>query len=281
MLATKQKIRLARAAARLVNGARRGFGAGDNTEVRRDGLNWRLELGEGIDFAIYLLGAFERSTQRQYGRILKPGDVALDIGANIGAHTLPISRLVGTTGYVHAFEPTAFAFAKLEANIARNDQLAERIKANQILLSDGGADTPPAALAASWPLGRRAGGHPLHGGHDMTTTGAQVETLDCYMARENVARIDFIKLDVDGNECQVLRGGMQTLQRFRPPIILELAPYIFSQDENSFEAFVGLLLGAGYRLSRAPGGALLPRDAAALARKIPDGFSINAWAMPA
>ena len=115
----------------------------------------------------------------------------------------------------------------------------------------------------------------------MTTAGAQVETLDCYMARENVARIDFIKLDVDGNECQVLRGGMQTLQRFRPPIILELAPYIFSQDENSFEAFVGLLLGAGYRLSRAPGGALLPRDAAALARKIPDGFSINAWAMPA
>jgi len=281
MLSTKQKIRIARTAARVVTGVRRGFGAGDNAKVRRDGLNWQLELGEGIDFAIYLLGAFERTTQRQYGALLKPGDVALDIGANIGAHTLPISRLVGDTGFVHAFEPTAFAYAKLKANIARNAVLAERIQANQTLLSDGAQDAPPAALAASWPLGERPGGHPMHGGHDMTTAGASVDTLDGYVARAEIARIDFIKLDVDGNECQVLRGGFESLQRFRPPIILELAPYIFSRGENSFASFIKLLRDAGYQLMRAPAGAPLPSDAAALSRAIPDGFSINAWAMPA
>ncbi|MEE8172071.1 MAG: FkbM family methyltransferase [Alphaproteobacteria bacterium] len=281
MISTKQKIRLASAAARLVTGVRRSFGAGGDAEVRRGGLNWRLELGEGIDFAIYLLGAFERATQRQYGRLLKPGDVAFDIGANIGAHTLPISRLVGAAGCVHAFEPTAFAFAKLKANIARNADLAERIKACQILLSDGGGDAPPAALAASWPLGGRPGGHPVHGGHDKTTAGAAAETLDSYVAREGIERIDFIKLDVDGKECHVLRGGQDTLRRFHPPIILELAPYIFSGGENSFEAFIGLLRDAGYRLLRSPGGAALPPDAAALAHTIPDGASINAWAMRA
>ena len=281
MLSTKQKIRLARTAARAVTGVRRGFGAGENAGVRRDGLNWRLELGEGIDFAIYLLGAFERATQRQYGRLLKPGDVALDIGANIGAHTLPISRLVGAAGSVHAFEPTAFAFAKLKANMGRNAALEGRIKANQILLSDTAEEAPPPTLAASWPLGARPGGHPVHGGHDMTTAGAAAETLDAYVARESIQRIDFIKLDVDGNECQVLRGGRETLRRFRPPIILELAPYVFSNGENSFETFIALLMDAGYRLMRAPGGALLPPDAAALARTIPSGASINAWAMPA
>jgi len=279
MLSTKQKIRLARTAAHVVRGVRRGIGAGEVAEVRRGGLNWRLDLGEGIDFAIYLLGSFERGTQRQYGRLLKPGDVALDIGANIGAHTLPISRLVGTAGCVHAFEPTVFAFNKLQINMARNTDLAPRIKARQILLSDLSADTPPAALAASWPLGVRPGGHPVHGGHDMTTAGAAAETLDSYVAREEIERIDFIKIDVDGNECQVLRGGKDTLRRFHPPIILELAPYVFSGSENSFEAFIDLLRDAGYKLLRSPGGDALPQDAAALGRIIADGASINAWAM--
>ena len=279
MLSTKQKIRLARTAAHVVRGVRRGIGAGEVAEVRRGGLNWRLDLGEGIDFAIYLLGSFERGTQRQYGRLLKPGDVALDIGANIGAHTLPISRLVGTAGCVHAFEPTVFAFNKLQINMARNTDLAPRIKARQILLSDLSADTPPAALAASWPLGVRPGGHPVHGGHDMTTAGAAAETLDSYVAREEIERIDFIKIDVDGNECQVLRGGKDTLRRFHPPIILELAPYVFSGGQNSFETFINLLRDTGYRLMRSPGGAALPQDAAALGRIIADGASINAWAM--
>ncbi len=281
MMSTRQKIRLAAAAARLVTGVRRTVGASDNAEVRRGGLNWRLELGEGIDFAIYLLGAFERATQRQYRRLLKPGDVALDIGANIGAHTLPIARLVGAAGSVHAFEPTAFAFAKLKANIALNADLVKRIHARQILLSDTGGDAPPEALAASWPLGDRPGGHPLHGGHEKTTAGAEAETLDSYVAREGIERIDFIKLDVDGNECHVLRGAQDTLRRFQPPIILELPPYVFSGGENSFEAFIGLLRDAGYRLLRSPDGAALPVDAAALGDAIPNGASINAWAMRA
>lgn len=281
MISTKQKIFIARTAATLVRMLRRATGAGRDAEVRRDGLNWQLDLGEGIDFAIYLLGAFERGTQRQYSEILKAGDVALDIGANIGAHTLPIARCVGPGGQVHAFEPTAFAFAKLQANIARNPVLGERITAGQTLLSDSEEAAPPAAIASSWPLDGGRGGHPLHGGHEKSTDGAAAQTLDSYVTRSGLERIDFIKLDVDGNECRVLRGGRETLQRFRPPIILELAPYVFSSGENNFEAFIELLQDTGYKLVRSPGGAALPLDAAALAEAIPDGASINAWAMRA
>ena len=182
---------------------------------------------------------------------------------------------------VHAFEPTAFAFAKLQANIACNADLAERIKVRQILLRDGSGDTPPTALAASWPLGIRLGGHPVHGGHDMTTAGATAETLDSYAVREEIERIDFIKLDIDGNECQVQGGGQSTLRRFHPPIIRELAPYVFPGGENSFETFIDLLRDTGYRLIRSPSSAELPHDAAALARYIADGASINTWAMRA
>ena len=180
---------------------------------------------------------------------------------------------------MHAFEPTSFDFAKPKANIARNADLAERIKARQILLSAGAGDAPPAAVAASWPLGGRPGGHPVHGGHDKTTAGARAETLDSYVSREGSERINFINLDVDGYDCQVLRSGQETLRRFHPPIILELAPYVFSAGDNSFEAFIGLLHDAGYGLRRVPGGAQLPPDSAALANTIADGASTNAWAM--
>jgi FkbM family methyltransferase len=281
VLSTKQKILIARSAAGLVRMVRGVLGAGNNADVRRDGLNWRLDLSEGIDFAIYLLGAFERNTQKQYGQILKAGDVALDIGANIGAHTLPIARCVGPAGQVHAFEPTVYAFAKLEANIARNPALGERITAGQTLLSDGSEKAPPAAIASSWPLDGGSGGHPLHGGHEKPTAGAEAQTLDSYVAEAGLERVDFIKLDVDGNECQVLRGGLETLRRFHPPIILELAPYVFSSGENSFAAFIELLRSAGYILVRSPGGAALALDATALSNAIPEGASVNAWAMPA
>jgi len=281
VLSTKQKILIARSAAGLVRMVRGVLGAGNIADVRRDELNWRLDLSEGIDFAIYLLGAFERNTQKQYGQILKAGDVALDIGAKIGAHTLPIARCVGPSGQVHAFEPTVYSFAKLEANIARNPALGERITTGQTLLSDSNEELPPAAIASSWPLGGGRNGHPLHGGHEKPTAGAEAQTLDSYVSEAGLQRVDFIKLDVDGNECQVLRGGHETLRRFHPPIILELAPYIFSSGENSFAAFIELLHGADYVLVRSPGGAALSLDATALSNAIPEGASINAWAMPA
>src|SRR5271170_1360120 len=97
-LRTKDKIRLARTASIMVGWARWLGGSKDLVEVRRDGLRWQLDLREGIDFSIFLLGVFERSSVNVYRRLIRPGDVVLDIGANIGAHTLQFARLVGGAG---------------------------------------------------------------------------------------------------------------------------------------------------------------------------------------
>lgn len=101
--------------------------------------------------------------------------------------------------------------------------------------------------------------------------------------REEIERIDFIKLDVDGSEYQVQDSGQSMLRCFHPLIILELASssYVFPGGENSFETFINLLRDTGYRLIRSPGSAELPHDAAALARYIADGASIDPWAMRA
>src|SRR5713101_4640646 len=97
--------------------ARKTFGLSNQTIVTRYGVRWNLDLDEAIDFSIFLLGLFERQTVQAYQRLVWPGNIVLDIGANIGAHTFHLARLVGPNGRVFAFEPTAFAFHKLLANI--------------------------------------------------------------------------------------------------------------------------------------------------------------------
>ena len=82
MLKTKQKIALARLVQMIVMWWRSLIGLSALSQVKRSGVNWELDLQEGIDFSIWLLGAFEPETVRWYQRRIKAGDVVLDIGAD-------------------------------------------------------------------------------------------------------------------------------------------------------------------------------------------------------
>jgi len=151
MLTTKTKIALAGLAYRAIAMSRGLLGKGKQVVVRRGGVRWCLDLDEGIDFSIYLLGAFEKSTASTLRALVKPGDAVLDIGANVGAHTLGLAKSVSPTGKVFAFEPADFAFQKLLRNLALNPELERRTKASQVMLGSG-AEKPPNGVYASWPL---------------------------------------------------------------------------------------------------------------------------------
>src|SRR6187399_2260536 len=126
------------------------LGLGSEVRVNRGGIDWRLNLEEGIDLAIYLFGAFERGTQRVFRRSIRRGDVVLDIGANIGAHTLRLAEAVGPTGKVLAVEPTAYAFARLTQLLGDNPALARVVIAKQMLLSSPERQALPAAIYSRW-----------------------------------------------------------------------------------------------------------------------------------
>jgi len=98
MITTKQKIFLAKVAKHVVFAWRRLFQKGSTTVATRKGLCWSLDLNEGIDFAIYLLGGFELETRKAFAEIIKSGMTVVDIGANVGAHTLPLVDMVGDHG---------------------------------------------------------------------------------------------------------------------------------------------------------------------------------------
>lgn len=127
ILSTRFKIALAKMFAAPIRLTRRMLGASDDVvEVTRRGLRWRLDLNEGIDFSIYLLGEFEPATVRGYEQLIRSDGIVLDIGANIGAHKLPLARAVGERGKVHAFQPTAWANSKLTENLGLNPALQDR-----------------------------------------------------------------------------------------------------------------------------------------------------------
>jgi hypothetical protein len=85
-----------------------------------NGIKYDLDLRQMIDSSLYYSGSIEPHAERTIASIVKPGMIAIDVGANIGCHTFPLARLVGPEGQVLAVEPTSAAFAKLQRNLSLN-----------------------------------------------------------------------------------------------------------------------------------------------------------------
>jgi FkbM family methyltransferase len=281
MFSVSQKIFIAHLLNRTLRVLRRAVGHDMSTTVTRGGVRWALDLDEGIDLSIYLLGAYEPRTLRTYERLIRPGAVVFDIGANVGAHTLHFARLAGQAGRVYAFEPTDFACSKLRANLALNPGLADCVSLQQFFLVADRTVTPPATVAASWPVTATAGDLNAWHGRDEVSTKATAVTADDFCRQTGLRRIDFVKLDVDGHEWAVLQGFRESLIRFRPVIIVEIAPFIYTGDKTrEFDDFIHFLAGLDYDFADANTGSKVSRDPAELRRTITPGGGINALLTP-
>ena len=258
-----------------LRGARSAVGLSNQVRSTRGGIQWDLDLAEGIDFSIFLLGAFEPRLVRAYARLVRPGACVVDIGANIGAHTLRFARLVGERGSVIAYEPTAYAYRKLVANIGLNPALAQVVTPQQVVLVASADGRPASDLVSSWPLDARVKDGPRALGSLQNTAGAVALTLDDSLRRLGaLGAVDFVKIDVDGNELEVLRGAQSLMRERGPVLFLELAPYEY-RDPGDFDALVEMLWGMDYDF-RVPGaGTSLPRGARELRARIPAVGSIN------
>ena len=259
--------------------ARRPFGGRDQVQARRSGIHWSLDLREGIDLTIFTLGAFERDTLKALEALVRRGAVVLDVGANIGAHTLHLARLVGEKGRVIAFEPTDFAIAKLRANLRANPELEKRVELHQAFLVGKAGAPIDAAVASSWPVDGTAADDAQMGSRAMNVSGASATTLDSVMAASGDPDVQLIKMDVDGHELDVLEGARVLLERRRPIIVMELAPYVFHPPER-FDQMVNVLAGSGYVFRPLGSTRDLPKDPAALRSLIPKEGSVNVVALP-
>ncbi|MCW8915711.1 MAG: FkbM family methyltransferase [Magnetovibrio sp.] len=274
-LSTKTKIRLASMVQRPILQCRKLFGHDHTVCCDRGAITWGLDLREGIDFSIFLFGNFEPSTTKALKSLIRKGDCVIDIGANIGAHTMSMAAYVGNTGRVIAFEPTHYAYTKLMNNISLNSELAAHITPVQCMLSDRLDADLSASICSSWPLQSETGLHTVHGGREMSTDGAQVITLDDYLETHNIAHVDLIKMDVDGYETDVLKGSQNTLRQHTPTIVMEYAPYVLEERGTSADEMLELLKPHGYSIFDEKTGQPLPWSSDALSALVPEGGSRN------
>jgi len=201
-----------------------------NTSI--GGINYKLDLGEVIDVGIYL-DRYEPDMTIAIEKYCRPGFTVLDIGANIGAHALRLTKIIGESGKVYAFEPTDYAYQKLIHNISLNQ--FKNIVPLQIVLADRNIKRQSIKFRSSWPTK----GNPVE-----KESIVDFEKLDDWCKRENVDHVDLIKLDVDGNEYTVSKGAEALLTSQRPLILMEVwGPNFSDSQRNPFF----ILKQLGYR----------------------------------
>jgi FkbM family methyltransferase len=274
ILTTVQKMFIARMAARFILGFRSLFGLPSIVLVNRLGIRWKLDLKEGIDLSIYLMGGFELKAIKALSRII--------IGANIGAYTLPLAAMVGDTGKVIAIEPTEWAFRKLKENLELNPNTKGRVIPQQMMLVASAGASLAASHCSSWPLtDDRAGEgtlHPVTLGCPMSTQGARAMTLDDFCKGSGLVKVDVIKLDVDGSELEVLHGAREVLQSTENKqisILMELDPALYDESVDEMGQVLGVLQKYGFVLRAVGTGAIIPMTTKELMRILPYGASMN------
>ncbi|HTB58381.1 MAG TPA: FkbM family methyltransferase [Polyangia bacterium] len=179
---------------------------------------------EMINRAIFLYGTFEISETRLVQAFLQPGMTFLDVGAHIGYYTLIAARLVGDAGHVHSFEPGKEMRAHLEANVARNGLRNVEIHPQALAERTGEVGFYPSELASNQGISSII----ASGDGRAAPVTVPSFSLDDFAASLGGRRIDFLKMDIEGAELQVIRGGRRLLgEKEAPPMIFEaheLAP---------------------------------------------------------
>jgi FkbM family methyltransferase len=208
-----------------------------------DGTRFELDLREVIDASLYFSGTFEEDVEAVIRSLVQPGMRALDIGANIGYHTFRMARLAGKGGQVYAIEPTGWAFQKLLRNSELNPEL-DNITFSKVGLGD--ADAGPVRLDFQ-------SSYRLDGTRQSRAEEVELLTLDSYLESQGIRQVDFIKLDVDGFEGKIIRGGLKSLTAMRPAILMELNPSTMLENGDDPAGMLAALAGAGYRFETLDG----------------------------
>ncbi|MEM3485862.1 MAG: FkbM family methyltransferase [Candidatus Methanomethyliaceae archaeon] len=196
---------------------------------------------------------FEQGEQSFLLQYLAPGMTVLDIGAHHGLYTLLASKKVGEQGRVIAFEPSPRELRRLKWNLLLNRCCNVHIVPYALGSNEGTAELFVC-------LGQETGCNSLRPpavNEPVSKIRVPITTVDHYLERIGVDKVDFMKLDVEGAELEVLRGAVQLLEGTRPLILCELADLRTEPWGYSSIQIYDFLRSRGYKwFSITPGGKL-------------------------
>jgi FkbM family methyltransferase len=213
----------------------------------RCGAIFELNLPDSIQTSIFLRGEWEPNISNLISSILRHGDVFVDVGANIGWHTIMASKLVGSEGSVFAFEASPSIYNVLLSNLARNN--IQNVKTYNVAVADHHGscrvfNAPTGNLGHSTIVDSLA----AKDGHIFEST-MECDQL-CTLLDQNVlfnARL--IKIDIEGAERMAIEGVAAFLGQFseKSEWLIELSPEFSPNGQDDIDWIFDQFLSVGYR----------------------------------
>jgi FkbM family methyltransferase len=227
--------------------------------VRLQPYRWRFS-------GSFVAHLFKATTQQHHktlfptiARFVPPAGVVFDCGAHAGQYTKLFAR-AAARGRVYAFEPGSYARAILRSVVTLR-RLANVSVMPLALGAACGVETlsVPVKAGGSFGFGLSHLGRPMERWPAVAQELVGLTTLDTIAAALDLERLDFVKADIEGWELALLRGGEETLRRFRPVLLIELLSQHLARAEHSVDDAFAFLTGLGYAaFDLGPGGELVP-----------------------
>ena len=165
--------------------------------------------------------------------LLDEGDVVLEIGANMGSHTVALAKAVGRTGKVYAFEPQMPLFHLLAGNVALNGLFNVFTYNLAIGAREGTIKVPPLDYKNTGNFGALS--------LEENQNGTQVLLKPLDVLAGNLSKCKLIKVDVEGMELEVLQGGQKLIERHQPVL------YVENDRKEKSKALLEFVMSIGYQ----------------------------------
>lgn len=219
-------------------------GKGKRVYTTSEGIQLELDPSQAMYMGIGLLGTYNQFETIVFKSLLHQGNVVIDVGTYVdGWHSLLASKLIGDSGKVYAFEPSPAYLETFKKNIIRNDihniltfNLALSDKSGTVNFYDAGSGSSLSKDEAESHINKKI--KPI-----------QVETitLNDFVKWKEIKHIDFIKIDVEGWEMEVLKGATNILKRDdAPDIMIEVINEVLQKAGSSADELLKYMKGFGY-----------------------------------
>lgn len=237
-----------------------------NRRIRHSGIVLPLDLGDWVQYWMYMDGAYEKHLVDFLLPLVK-GKVLFDVGANVGSYTMTLTK---AARHIYSFEASP-ANASILGNFASLSGLNNVEIINRAVSDTHGEE----AIIYSSP---DTGGNNTRF-HDFGLGGEAVSTitLDQFAIDHGVGKVDVIKMDIEGSEFAAFRGARRILGRDRPLLLVEFHALSAKQSGWELHELYGLLSQYGYSVHELVKRKLVPFDSARLSS--PD-FYANLIFMP-
>lgn len=203
--------------------------------------------------ATYLLRDWSEPELRELDLFVRPGDCIIDVGANIGLYTLKAARLANSNGRVIAIEPGAEARRQLINNLALNSFENVTVVGKALADEEGEATLHHVALGGDPQAFSLIADTSTTAGETVATT-----TLDALADELSLARMDLVKIDVEGFEASVLAGARKSLLRWKPAVIFEINTDTLKRSGQPIDGAWRELEALGYSFFKLEGRVLSP-----------------------